>query len=135
VDEDVVDEGALRGEQGGVVRLAVLELRSVIHGEVLHGGERAGAAELDLAHVRDVKEADGGADGEMLGHEAAGTAVELAGVLNRHIPAAEVDHLGLQGAMGGVERSFAERGRFSDGCGVRGLVGEAHGILCARADG
>jgi len=81
MDEDVVDEGALRGEQGGVVGLAVLEARGVVHGDVLHGGQGARAAELDLAHVGDVKEAHGGADGEVLGNEAAaGTRV-----LDRHV--------------------------------------------------
>ena len=51
--------------------LAVLEARGVVHGDALDGGERVGTAELDLAHVADVEEADGGADGQMLGDEAA----------------------------------------------------------------
>ena len=39
MDEDIVDEGSLGSEQGGVVGLAVLEARGVVHGDVLHGGE------------------------------------------------------------------------------------------------
>ncbi len=107
VDEDVVDERALRREQRGVVRLAVLEARGIVHGDVLHGGQRAGAAKLDLAHVAHVEEADAGAHGQVLGDEAAAGA----GILDRHVPAAEVDHLGLEGAMGGVESGLFERGR------------------------
>ena len=39
VHEDVVDEGARGREQGGVVRLAILKLRDIVHGDLLHGGE------------------------------------------------------------------------------------------------
>ena len=67
MNEDVVDERALGREQRGVVRLAILEARGVVHGDVLHGGQRAGAAELNFAHVADVKEADAGAHGQVLG--------------------------------------------------------------------
>ncbi len=102
VDDDVVDEGAVGIEHGRVVGLADGELRGVVHAELLDGGERAGAAQLDVAHVGDVEEADGGADGSVLGDDA--------GVLDGHVPAAEVDHLGLVGAMGGVESGFTERG-------------------------
>ena len=70
VDENVVDECALGREQRGVVGLVVGEARGVVHGDVLDGGESAGAAKLNFAHVRHVKEADGGADGEVLGDEA-----------------------------------------------------------------
>ena len=105
VDEDVVDEGARGCEQRGVVRLAIFELRGVVHGDVLDGGERAGAAELDFAHVADVEEADAGAHGHVLGNKAAAGAW----VFDRHVPAAEVDHFGFEGAMRGVECGFFER--------------------------
>ena len=107
-------------EQRGVVRLPVLEARGVVHGDVLDGGQRAGAAKLDLAHVAHVEQAHAGAHGQVLGDEAAaGT-----GILDRHIPAAEVDHLGLERAMGGVEGGLFERGRGSFG---RGRGGSGHG--------
>ncbi len=89
-------------EHGGVVGLADLQLGGVVHAELLDGGEGAGSAKLDVAHVRDVEEADGGADGHVFGDEA--------GVLDGHVPAAEVDHLGLVGAVGGVEGGLAECG-------------------------
>ncbi len=98
MDKDVVDEGALGREQGGVVGLPVLEARGVVHGDVLHGSQRAGAAELDFAHVAYVEEAHPGPHRHVLGDEAA----PGAWVLYRHVPAAEVDHLGLEGAVGGI---------------------------------
>ena len=60
-------KGAVGVEHGGVVGLAGLELRGVVHEQALDGGEGAGSAELDIAHVRDVEEADGGANGHVLG--------------------------------------------------------------------
>ena len=60
----------------------------------------ARAAELDVAHVADVKDADAGAHGHVLGGEA--------GVFDRHVPAAEVDHLGAELAMNRVECCFAK---------------------------
>ncbi len=92
-------------EQRGVVRLAVFEPRGVVHGDVLHGGQRAGAAKLDLAHVADVEEAHAGAHGHVLGNQAAAGAW----ILDRHVPAAEVHHFGLEGAVRGVESGFLER--------------------------
>ena len=59
--------------------------------------------------MRDVEEADGGADGHVLGDQA--------GVFDGHVPAAEVDHLGLVGAVGGVEGGFAEGGGAFSGLG------------------
>ncbi len=102
VEDDVVDEGAVGVEHGGVVGLADLQFAAVVHEQALEGGEGAGAAELDVAHVGDVEEADGGADGHVLGDEA--------GVLDGHVPAAEVDHFGFVAAVGGVEGGFAEGG-------------------------
>ncbi len=58
-------------EQRGVVRLPVLEARGVVHGDVLHGGQRAGPAELDFAHVAHVEQAHAGAHGHVLGDQAA----------------------------------------------------------------
>jgi hypothetical protein len=122
MDEDIVDEGSLRSEQGGVLGLAVFETGSVVHGDVLNGGQRAGTAELNLAHVGDVKQTDGGADGEMLGEDAcSGT-----GVLDRHIPAAEVDHFGVVGAVSGVEGGLFQ---FENG---HELLLSAAVVLCIR---
>ena len=38
-----------------------------------------------------------------------------AGIFDGHVPPAEVDHFGLEGAVGGVECGLLERGR--GGCG------------------
>jgi hypothetical protein len=86
------------------VSLAVLELRSVVHGDVLHGGQGARPAKLDLAHVANVEEAHTGANGHVLGNKAA----TRPWVLDWHVPAAEVHHLGLEGAVGGVEGGLLE---------------------------
>ena len=101
-------------EQRGVVRLPVLEPRGVVHGDVLHGGQRAGAAKLDLAHVAHVEQAHAGAHGHVLGDQAAAGA----GIFDRHVPSAEVHHLGLERAMRGVECCLLQRG--SNRCGGRG---------------
>ncbi len=63
-------------------------------------------AKLNLAHVAHVKQADAGAHGHVLGDQA----TARAWVLDRHVPAAKVDHLRFQGAMGGVEGGLLEGG-------------------------
>ena len=111
--ENVVDEGARGREQRGVVRLAVSQLRGIVHGDVLDGGERTGSSELDLAHMADVEEADSGAHGHVLGDQAA----SWTWIFDRHLPAAEIDHPGFEDAVRGVERGLLE-GR-SSGDGIR----------------
>jgi hypothetical protein len=91
------------------VRLTVDELCGVVHGDVLHGGERAGATELDLAHMAHIEEADAGAHGHVLPDQSNAEAVAGSGVFDRHVPAAEVDHFGLEGAVRGVECGLFER--------------------------
>jgi folate-binding Fe-S cluster repair protein YgfZ len=58
---------------------------------------------LDLAHVRDVEQAGGLAHGQVLGDQP--------GVLDRHLPAREGDHLRAHLAMDRGERSAAQRSR------------------------
>ncbi len=101
VDQDVVDEAAVFVEQAGIVRLAGLELGGVVGGDEIDqlGGFRP--ADFDFAHVADVEEADGIADGVVL--------VDDAGVLDGHIPAAEIDHFGAESPMDGIEGRVAER--------------------------
>ncbi len=98
VDQDVVDESAVFIQQRRVLGLPVLQLRSVVHGDVLHQIQRLRPAHFDLAHVADVEQADALAHGAML--------VDDAGVFDRHVPAAEIDHLRAHAAMHGVQRSF-----------------------------
>ena len=58
VEDDIIHERPVGVEHGGVVRLADLQLAGVVHQQLLHGGERVGSAQLDVAHVRDVEQAD-----------------------------------------------------------------------------
>jgi len=98
---------------------------------VLYGGQGARAAELNLAHVADVEEAHAGADGQVLGDETSARA----GVLDRHIPAAEVHHFGLEGAMDGVEWGPLERQGDGGGLVLKSHVGGPLGgaaVLCLR---
>jgi hypothetical protein len=84
------------------MRLPALKLRGIVHADVLNGIERLGTANEDVAHVADIEDADTGADGHVLGDQA--------GVLDRHVPAAEIDHLGARLAMDSVQGSLTQRG-------------------------
>ena len=66
------------------------------------GGLRS--ANLDLAHVADIEDADRGAHGAVL--------LEDSGVLDRHVPPAEIHHLGAEGTMDRIQGCNAESGRY-----------------------
>ena len=85
IHEQVVDERALRREQARILRLPDLQLRRVVARDALHGGQRVLAGDLDLAHVADVEQAGACAHRHVL--------LGDAGVLERHLPAAEGHHL------------------------------------------
>ncbi len=106
VHQDVVDKRALRREQRRIVRLPVLQPRSVVHGNVLHGSQRARTAKLNLTHVAHVEQAHAGTHRHVLGNKAA----SWTWVFNRHVPPPKVDHLGLEGAVRGVESGSLQRG-------------------------
>ena len=84
-----------RGE-GGVLHLADLEPRGVVAGEPLQRRQSAGAAELHLAHVRDVEEARRRPHRPVL--------VQDPPVLDRHVPIAEGNHLRPHRPVQRVER-------------------------------
>ena len=63
---------------------------------------RAGAFEVDDAHVRHVEHAGVAAHRVVL--------LDLRAVVDRHVPAAEVDHAGARGAVRGVEDGGFEHG-------------------------
>ena len=97
VDDQVVGDGAVVGEAQGVLGGARLgQPVQVVGQRVLQGVVGAGAADLDLAEVREVEDADGLAHGAVLGQGAL--------VLDRHVPAGEGAHLGVEAAVDGVER-------------------------------
>ena len=87
VDQDVVDESAVFVEQPGILRLADLQSGRVVSRDVIDEGAGLRPADFDLAHVADVEQAHGFAHGMVL--------VEDAGVLDGHVPAAEIDHFGF----------------------------------------
>ena len=83
VDEDVVENAA-----GVVAHQAVADLSDgeVVHSaryEMAEDSRRVGPCELQPPHVRNVEQPGGFADGVMLVHDA--------GVLHRHLPAAELN--------------------------------------------
>ena len=92
VDQDVVDETAVLVEQPGIVRLADLQLRGGVGRDVIDQLQRFRPANFDLAHVADVEQAHALAHGVVL--------IDDAGVVDRHVPAAEIDHLRAHSAMG-----------------------------------
>ena len=63
-------------------------------------GDRVAAAHIDLAHVRDIEKSSVRACAQVLFNGAGG-------ILDRHVPAAKVDHAPAQLPMRGIEwRSF-----------------------------
>ncbi len=102
VHEQVVDEGAGGCEQARVLRLANLQLCGIVARDALHRVECVVAGNLDLPHVTDIEQSGTLAHGHVFGGDA--------GVFDRHIPAAERNHPGAEGAMAGVERRLLQRG-------------------------
>ena len=76
------------------------ESRCVIGGDVLYQRKGLRAADYDFAHMADIEDTGVAANREMLG--------DSARVLNRHIPAAKIDHFGPEGAMNFIEGGFSE---------------------------
>ena len=74
------------------------ELATQLAQELAH----ARAAQVDHRHVRDVEHAGVVADQVVF--------VDLRAVVDRHVPAAEVDHLGAERAMGVVEDGLLRHG-------------------------
>jgi hypothetical protein len=56
--------------------------------------------DTERQHVGDVEQAASGANGVVF--------LDLRAVVDRHVPAAEVDHFGAEFAVGGIERSLLE---------------------------
>ena len=84
IDEQIVDEGALRRKQAGILCLADRKLRRVVGRNALDRGEGVLAGDLDLAHVADVEDPGAGPHRRVF--------VRQAAVLDRHVPAAERNH-------------------------------------------
>ena len=107
VHQQVVDERAALGHQSRIVRLPDRQLRRVVARDPLHQVERRVPAHFDFAHVAHVEQARARAHGLVLGKDA--------GIFQRHVPAAKIDHLGAKAAVDGVQSRFS---KFSgSGCG------------------
>src|SRR5262249_37777493 len=89
VDEHVVADAALRVADQPVAGLPVLHGGGVVAEDVVDQRQRVGPGERQPAHVADVEQPGGGADGGMF--------LDDAGVLDRHVPAGEVHHAGRAG--------------------------------------
>ena len=85
------------------MRLADGESGSIVHRDVLNGRKGIKAAKADVAHVADVEDAHAGAHSIMLGDDAAGR-----GILDRHVPAIEFDHLRAHRTMNGIKCGLAD---------------------------
>lgn len=99
VDEQVIDDRALFGGQRGVLSLAVDEFGDVVRGQAIHKRDGVVTADVDLAHVRDVEET-GVRSGTEVFFDSAG------GILNGHIPAAEIDHAAAHLAVSVIKWSL-----------------------------
>ena len=100
VQVGVVDGAAGGGGHDRVLRLQRVERLGVVGEHVLQERHGAGAAEDEAPHVGDVEESGAAARGQVLGDDARG-------VLDRHVPAAEVDHAGAERPRDGRRRACA----------------------------
>ena len=120
VDDEVIDHAAGLVAAEGVLRLALVDPAQVIGQAGVDERRSAGALDAGLAQVADIEDADALTDGRVLAHHAS------SGVLDRHLPAAEVSHLGSKGNVTVVERGGLERG-FSHGAhGIRSRIRYPH---------
>src|SRR5580700_1282903 len=101
MDQHVVHEAAMLVEQSGVLDLARLEAAGGVGGDEIGELKRLRAGDVDLAHVADIEDSDALADSEVL--------LDQRGILDGHVPTAEVHHFGASGAMDGVEAGGFER--------------------------
>jgi hypothetical protein len=116
VGDQVVDRAAVLVQEQRVLRLARLDPVDVVGEHPLHERDRAGAAHLELAHVRHVEEAGMGADGLVLRDDAL--------VLHGHLPPGEGNHPRPRCHMAVAERRVPETlGRVHPGAQSIGLRG------------
>ena len=107
MNDHVIDKRALRVEHRRIMRLADGEFRGIVHAEVLYRRERASrrlsAANPDVAHVADIENANTRAHRFMFCDQPAAR-----GILDGHIPAAEIHHFRAQTAVHRVQRASCE---------------------------
>ena len=101
IDQQVVDDRSFRCSQRGVLRLAIDQFCRVVGSQPVNEGNRVRTAHVDLAHVRDVEQTGMSARAEMFSHCPRR-------VLDRHVPAAKLNHAPAQAAMRAVKRRLFE---------------------------
>ena len=99
----VVFNATLGIEQHAVALAAHGQADGVHRHQGFKGGGGIRAAEADLPHVRDVKQAGLGAGVQVFGHQAAG-------VLHRHVVSSKGHHAGTKFEVQGVQGRAGERG-------------------------
>ena len=97
---EVVNHAAAFVAHQGVLAEAGRQLADVIRQDAIKEARRVRAADSDFAHVGDVEDAGGVADGEMF--------LDDAGVLDRHFPAAEINQFGAKFLMCGEKCRFLQ---------------------------
>ncbi len=102
MDQNVVHETAVLVEQSGILRLTVLQLRNRVRGDEIGQLRGFRPANLDFTHVADVEKAHGIPNRVVF--------VDEAGILHRHIPSAEINHLRAEGPVDLIQRCAFERG-------------------------
>ena len=100
VGDQVVDRAAALVQEQRVLRPAGADPVDVVREHALDERDRLGAADLELAHVRDVEDAGVIAHRQVLGDDAL--------VLHRHLPSGEGNHPSSGGHVAVVERCAAE---------------------------
>ena len=90
-----------------------LQLVDVVGEQMAQELARARAVQVDDGHVRDVEHA--GVAAHLL------VLLDLRAVVDRHVPAAEVDHLRAERAVGFVEDGLLGHGEVGAGCGGAAL--------------
>ena len=96
INKQVINRVAVGQAELGIERLAYGETGDIIGDEILQESERARSFGLKFAHVTDVEEACAGAYSFVLLQDTA--------ILDRHLPAAKLDHLRAEFEVGGVKR-------------------------------
>ncbi len=119
VDQHVVQHAAVGAAHGGVDDLAQGDAADAVGDQPVEPGLGAGAADLDLAHVGDVEEADPLAAGGVLGQGAF--------VLDGHAEAGVLDHAGPVGQVPGGQRSGLQGGSVAHGRSPIEVQGLARG--------
>jgi hypothetical protein len=102
VNQDIVYYPAVRVQQRRVLRLAHFEFAGMIRSHEIGQGAGVGPVDFDLSHVADIEQPHRRAYRVMF--------FDDAGILDGHLPPAEIHQLGPQGPVYGIQRRGAKRG-------------------------